>query len=72
MLQEQKPLFFPSAAIPPRFFGLASGYTSHEIDDDFLDLLYNDLQFRPLVDAVAHLPAVRRVRLDDHDHRASR
>ena len=49
ILQEQEPKFFPSATIPSRFFGLASGYTSHEIDDDFLDLLYNDVQFRPLV-----------------------
>ncbi len=46
------PAFHAEETIPDRFVGLGAGYTSHTIADDFLDLVYNREQFRPMVAAI--------------------
>jgi len=51
LLQDQPPHFYPHEEVPARFVGGEVAYTAHEIDDDFLDLLYNRDQFRDVLGA---------------------
>ncbi len=50
--ESSHPAFHADETIPDRFVGLGAGYTSHTISDDFLDLLYNRDQFRPMLGAI--------------------
>jgi hypothetical protein len=47
----QERIFFPNETVPPRFFGIGAGVSGVEIQDDFLDLLYNRDELRPLVES---------------------
>jgi hypothetical protein len=52
-LEARHPKFLPQEDIPFRFFGVGAGVTAHNITPDYLDLIYNTVQFNPLLLALA-------------------